>query len=95
MNDYQFKLVKVEGEFVWHAHNNTDETFIVLGGELIIEFRDKKIALKKGEMVVIPKGVEHKPVAQKECRIMIVEPRDVINTGGVGGHLTAKNDIWI
>ena len=95
MNDYQFKLVKVEGEFVWHAHDDTDETFIVLDGELIIEFRDKTITLKKGEMIVVPKGVEHKPSAQQECQIMIIEPKGVINTGDTRGHLTIENDVWI
>ena len=95
MNDYQFKLVKVEGEFVWHAHDDTDETFIVLDGELIIEFRDKTITLKKGEMIVVPKGAEHKPSAQQECQIMIIEPKGVINTGDTIGHLTTENDVWI
>ncbi len=95
MNDYQFKLVKVEGEFVWHAHDDTDETFIVLDGELIIEFRDKTITLKKGEMIVVPKGAEHKPSAQQECQIMIIEPKGAINTGDTRGHLTTENDVWI
>ena len=95
MNDYQFKLVKVEGEFVWHAHDDTDETFIVLDGELIIEFRDKTITLKKGEMIVVPKGAEHKPSAQQECQIMIIEPKGVINTGDASGYLTTENDVWI
>ena len=95
MNDYQFKLVKVEGEFVWHAHDDTDETFIVLDGELTIEFRDKIAIIKKGEMIVVPKGVEHKPSAQSECKIMIIEPKGVVNTGNKGGNLTAKNDVWI
>ena len=95
MNDYQFKLVKVEGEFVWHTHDDTDETFIVLDGELIIEFRDKTITLKKGEMIVVPKGAEHKPSAQQECQIMIIEPKGVINTGDARGPLTTENDVWI
>jgi mannose-6-phosphate isomerase-like protein (cupin superfamily) len=95
MNDYQFKLVKVEGEFVWHAHDDTDETFIVLDGELIIEFRDKTITLKKGEMIVVPKGAEHKPSAQQKCQIMIIEPKGVINTGDARGPLTTENDVWI
>ena len=95
MNDYQFKLVKVEGEFVWHTHDDTDETFIVLDGELIIEFRDKTITLKKGEMIVVPKGAEHKPAAQQECQIMIIEPKGVVNTGDTRGHLTTENDVWI
>ena len=95
MNDYQFKLVKVEGEFVWHSHEDTDEIFIVLDGELAIEFRDKSISLKKGEMVVVPRGVEHRPSAKKECQIMIVEPKNIVNTGGSSGMLTAENDVWI
>ena len=95
MNGYYFKLVKVKGEFVWHTHDDTDETFIVLDGELIIEFRDKTITLKKGEMVVIPKGMEHKPASREECQIMIVEPKGVMNTGDSDDQLTAENDVWI
>jgi mannose-6-phosphate isomerase-like protein (cupin superfamily) len=95
MNDYQFKLVKVEGEFVWHDHPDTDEVFIVLEGVLNIEFRDGLVTLNSGEMFVIPKGVEHKPVANSECKIMIVEPKGVINTGDSGSELTAKNDVWV
>jgi mannose-6-phosphate isomerase-like protein (cupin superfamily) len=95
MNDYQFKLVKVEGEFVWHDHQNTDEVFIVLEGVLNIEFRDGLVTLNSGEMFVIPKGVEHKPVANSECKIMIVEPKGVVNTGDSSSELTAKNDVWV
>ena len=95
MNDYQFKLAKVEGEFVWHSHNDSDETFIIIKGELTIEFRDGNIDLKEGEMFVVPKGKEHKPVAKKECQIMLIEPKGVVNTGDVGGERTAKNDVWI
>ena len=95
MNDYYFKLVKVKGEFVWHTHDDTDETFIVLDGELIIESRDKTITLKKGEMVVIPKGMEHKPASREECQIMIVEPKGVMNTGDSDDQLTAENDVRI
>jgi mannose-6-phosphate isomerase-like protein (cupin superfamily) len=95
MNDYQFKLVKVEGEFVWHDHPDTDEVFIVLEGILNIEFRDGIVTLNSGEMFVIPKGVEHKPVANSECKIMIVEPKGVVNTGDSGSELTAENDVWV
>ncbi len=95
MNDYQFKLVKVEGEFVWHDHPDTDEVFIVIEGTLDIEFRDNVVSLNSGEMFVIPKGVEHKPVANNECKIMIVEPKGVINTGDAAGELTAPNDVWV
>ena len=95
MNDYQFKLVKVQGEFVWHDHPETDEVFIVVEGSLDIEFRDGKVTLESGEMFVIPKGVEHKPVAKNECRVMLVEPKGVVNTGNAGGELTAENNIWV
>ncbi|WP_448569740.1 cupin domain-containing protein [Thalassotalea ganghwensis] len=95
MNDYQFKLVKVAGEFVWHDHPDTDEVFIVIEGELTIEFRDERVCLNAGEMYVIPKGVEHKPSAKNECKIMIVEPKGVINTGDAKSELTAENDVWI
>ncbi len=95
MNDYQFKLVKVKGEFVWHDHPDTDEVFIVLEGKLDIEFRDSKVTLESGEMFVVPKGIEHRPVAEKECKMMLIEPKGVINTGEVESDLTAENDVWI
>ncbi|AOT07992.1 cupin domain-containing protein [Pseudoalteromonas luteoviolacea] len=95
MNDYQFKLVKVIGEFTWHQHDNTDETFIVLEGALDIYFRDKTVHLNRGEMFVVERGVEHKPVALEECHLLIIEPKGVINTGDTGGELTADNDVWI
>jgi len=95
LNDYQFKLAKLEGEFVWHAHEETDEAFIVLDGSLDIQFRDGSVTLKSGEMYVVPKGVEHKPVAIEECKILLVEPKGVVNTGTAGGERTAKNDVWI
>ncbi len=95
MNDYQFKLAKIKGDFVWHKHENTDETFIVIEGEMGIEFRDGKVKIKSGEMFVVPKNVEHKPYAQQECHLLIVEPRGVVNTGDIKNNLTAKNDVWI
>ena len=95
MNDYQFKLVKIQGEFVWHNHGDTDEVFIVLSGQMNIEFEDQTVTLNAGEMYVVPKGVQHKPTAQKECMVMLVEPRNVANTGEAGGDLTAENDVWI
>jgi len=95
MNDYQFKLVKLQGEFVWHSHAGTDEVFIVVDGAMAIEFRDGRVELKAGEMFVVPRGVEHRPVATAECSVMLVEPRGVVNTGDAGGALTAKNDVWI
>lgn len=95
MNDYQFKLVKVQGEFVWHAHPETDEVFLVLKGVLDLHFRAGHVALKEGEMYVVPKGVEHKPVANEECHILLVEPAGTVNTGGVVSEKTAPNDVWI
>ncbi|MEK5333614.1 MULTISPECIES: cupin domain-containing protein [unclassified Lysinibacillus] len=95
MNDYQFKLVKIQGDFVWHQHRETDEVFIVLDGEMVIAFRDGEVKLSKGEMYVIPKGVEHKPYAEQECQIMLVEPRGVVNTGETNSEMTAENDVWI
>jgi mannose-6-phosphate isomerase-like protein (cupin superfamily) len=95
MNDVQFKLAKLQGEFVWHAHADTDEVFIVLEGGRKLQFRDGEIPLSAGEMYVVPKGVEHRPVAARECCVMLVEPRGVVNTGDAGGALTAPNDDWI
>ncbi|MFL2962498.1 MAG: cupin domain-containing protein [Candidatus Poseidoniaceae archaeon] len=95
MNDYQFKLAKLEGEFVWHNHPDTDEVFIVIEGSMKIELEDGVVELNTGEMYVVPKGVMHKPSAEKECKIMLVEPRGVVNTGEADSDLTAENDVWI
>ncbi|KSG05594.1 cupin [Pseudomonas aeruginosa] len=95
MNDYQFKLVKIEGDFVWHSHADTDETFIVLAGRLRIDFRDGAMHLGPGEMYVVPRGVKHKPFAEGEVRMLLVEPCGVRNTGDQGGERTAVNDLWI
>jgi mannose-6-phosphate isomerase-like protein (cupin superfamily) len=95
MNDYQFKVVKLQGDFVWHDHRDTDETFSVLDGELRIDFRDGAVHLSRGEMFVVPKGVEHKPYAEKEVQLLLIEPRGVANTGHQGGERTAPNDVWI
>ena len=99
MNDYHFKLVKVQGEFVWHNHPETDEFFMVLDGELAIELPDRTVTLKAGEVFVVPKGVEHRPVAAQECHMLLVEPAGTINTGdaadGAGSDRTADNDAWI
>ena len=95
MNDYQFKLVKFQGEFVWHSHPDTDEVFIVLNGKMEIAFRDEAITLQAGEMFVIPKGREHITRATSECHALLVEPRGVVNTGNAGGELTAESDVWV
>lgn len=95
LNDYQFKLVKLEGEFVWHTHDYTDEAFIVLHGELEIGMRDRTVTIAPGEMFVVPKGVEHITRAASECHVLLIEPRGVVNTGDAGGDFTAPNDVWI
>jgi mannose-6-phosphate isomerase-like protein (cupin superfamily) len=95
MNDYHFKLVKLQGDFIWHRHDKTDEVFIVLDGELSIRFREGSVSLKGGEMLVVPKGVEHKPSSENECKSMLVEPAGTINTGDAGGEMTAEDNIWI
>lgn len=95
MNDYQFKIVRIEGDFIWHDHPETDETFIVLKGRLRIDFRDGAVSIGAGEMFVVPKGVEHKPYAEQEVHLLLIEPRGVLNTGHAGGDRTAQNDQWI
>ncbi len=95
MNDYQFKLARLQGDFIWHDHVDTDETFIVLEGCLRIDFRDGHVDVKQGEMFVVPKGVEHKPFAEHEVKLLLIEPRGVVNTGQEGGARTASNDVWI
>jgi mannose-6-phosphate isomerase-like protein (cupin superfamily) len=95
MNDYQFKLARLEGDFVWHAHADTDEVFIVLEGRLRIDFRDGAVELAAGEMFVVPKGVEHKPFADGEAKVLLVEPRGVVNTGDAASERTARNDVWV
>ena len=95
LNDYQFKVVRIEGDFIWHDHPETDEAFIVFSGQLRIDMRDGAVTIGPGEMFVVPKGVEHKPYAEKEVQLLLVEPRGVLNTGHVGGDRTAQNDVWI
>ena len=95
MNDYQFKLVKIKDDFIWHSHEDTDEVFIVLEGSMHIEFNDETVKLSEGELLVVPKGTKHRPFAHEEATIMLVEPRGVINTGDTDSDLTAKNDQWI
>lgn len=95
MNDSHFKLVKFRGEFVWHDHKHTDEAFIVLAGEMIVHLRSGDVPVKKGEMIVIPKGVQHKTSAVNECQAMLIEAAGTANTGDAGGDKTAPADSWI
>ena len=95
MNDYQFKLVKIKGEFIKHQHLETDEVFIVIEGKMSIEFETETIDINTGEMIVVPKGVTHKPFSEEECKVMLVEPRGVLNTGNAEGDMTSLNDQWI
>jgi mannose-6-phosphate isomerase-like protein (cupin superfamily) len=92
LNDYEIKVVKVQGEFVWHAHDETDELFLVVEGNLTIRLRDQDVALSPGQMFVVPRGVEHCPVADGEVHAILIEPAGVVNTGGAGGALTAPYD---
>jgi mannose-6-phosphate isomerase-like protein (cupin superfamily) len=95
INDYHLKLVKIQGEFVWHSHSETDEVFIVLDGSMEIRFRDGMVTLNRGEMYIVSKGVEHKPYAAKECSLLLIEPAGTINTGDAAGGITAPDDVWI
>ena len=95
LNDYQIKIVKVEGDFVWHDHSDTDEFFFVIEGTLFIEFESETMELNAGELYVVPKGVQHRPFAHGECKVMLIEPRGVVNTGEASSDLTASNDVWI
>ncbi|MNF62104.1 Cupin domain protein [compost metagenome] len=95
MNDYQFKVVRIQGDFVWHSHSDTDEAFFVLEGQLRIDFRDRYVTLGSGDLFIVPKGVEHKPYAEKEVMLMLIEPQGVVNTGDEVGDRTAESNVWI
>ena len=95
LNDYQLKLAKLKGDFIWHSHPETDEMFYVIKGRLSIELRDGSIELAEGEVCVVPRGVEHRPRASEECHVLLIEPRGVVNTGDAGGALQAENDVWL
>ena len=92
LNDYEVKLAKLEGEFVWHSHADTDELFLVVSGELVIQFRDGEARLGPGQMIIVPRGVEHRPVAEGLVQSLLIEPAGVVNTGDAGGPLTAAHD---
>ena len=95
MNDYQFKVARLQGDFIWHAHAETDEAFLVLDGQFRLDFRDGSVTLGSGELYVVPRGVEHKPYAEAQVKLLLIEPRGVLNTGAEGGERTALNDLWI
>jgi len=92
LNDYEIKLAKLEGEFVWHTHDDTDELFLVIDGTLTIQLRDGDVVLRPGQLYVVPRGVEHCPVADGDVSVMLIEPAGVVNTGAAGGDLTAAYD---
>ena len=95
MNDNHFKLARIKGEFVWHSHPETDEVFIVISGSMKIHLREEIIELNTGEMYVVPKGIEHKPTAEGQCHILLIEPAGTLNTGDAGGDMTRQEQVWI
>ncbi|MBV0916810.1 cupin domain-containing protein [Mycobacteroides chelonae] len=92
LNDYEVKVVKLSGEFVWHKHDETDELFLVIAGELTIQLRDRDVTVGPGQLFVVPRGVEHRPRAHGEVHAVLIEPTGVVNTGDAGGALTAAYD---
>jgi len=95
LNDYHIKIARIAGEFVWHSHPETDELFVVVRGVMTIHLRQEELSLREGELCVIPRGVEHKPAAEEECHILIVEPAGTVNTGDAGGERTVDEVEWI
>jgi mannose-6-phosphate isomerase-like protein (cupin superfamily) len=91
INDFYVKLVKVKGEFVWHHHDNEDELFLIIKGRLLIKFRDRDLYLNAGEFVIIPKGIEHCPVAEEEVHMLLLEPKTTLNTGNIENERTVSN----
>lgn len=94
VNDFHVKLVKLEGEFVWHFHEAEDELFLVLQGRLRMQFRDREIVVEAGELIVVPHGMEHRPVADEEAQVLLFEPKSTVNTGTAGGDRTREVE-WI
>jgi mannose-6-phosphate isomerase-like protein (cupin superfamily) len=95
MNNYDFKIVKFKGDFIWHSHPETDETFIIMEGTLVMNFRGRKVEVRAGEMIVIPKGVEHKPSSEDGYRAILIEPEGVSNTGDVRSEITIQKVEWV
>jgi mannose-6-phosphate isomerase-like protein (cupin superfamily) len=95
MNDYEFKIVTFKGDFVWHSHPETDETFIIIEGTLIMNFRDRNVTVNAGEMIVIPKGMEHRPSSEDGYKAILIEPEGVANTGNVQSEMTIEKIQWV
>jgi mannose-6-phosphate isomerase-like protein (cupin superfamily) len=95
MNNYDFKIVKFKGDFIWHSHPETDETFIIMEGTLVMNFHDRKVEVRAGEMIVIPKGVEHKPSSENGYKAILIEPEGVSNTGNVQSEMTIEKFEWV
>jgi len=95
LNGQHVKLAKIQGEFVWHHHAHEDELFLVVRGQFRMEFRDRSVELREGDLLVVPRGVEHRPVAERECSILLFEPAGTVNTGNAGGALTRDRLGWI
>jgi mannose-6-phosphate isomerase-like protein (cupin superfamily) len=95
LNDSYVKLAKVKGEFDWHHHDNEDELFLIVKGQLLMKFRDKDVVVKEGEIIIVPKGVDHKPVAEKETQILLLEPKTTLNTGNLQNERTREDLEWI
>jgi mannose-6-phosphate isomerase-like protein (cupin superfamily) len=95
LNGYHVKVARLRGEFVWHAHAETDELFLVHRGAMVIRFRDGEVRLGAGDLYVVPRGVEHCPVAEADCEVLLIEPAGTVNTGDAGGERTAPDDEWI
>jgi len=95
MNNYDFKIVKFKGDFIWHSHPETDETFIIIEGTLVMNFRDRKVEVRAGEMIVIPKGVEHRPSSKNGYKAILIEPEGVSNTGNVRSEITIEKVEWV
>jgi mannose-6-phosphate isomerase-like protein (cupin superfamily) len=95
LNDSYVKLVKTKGEFVWHHHENEDELFLVVKGRLLMKLRDRDVWVDEGEFIIVPRGVEHKPVAEEEVHIVLLEPKTTVNTGNVQDERTITEEEWI
>ncbi len=95
MNNYEFKIVKFKGDFVWHSHSDTDEAFIIVEGTMAMNFRDRTVDVRAGEMIIVPKGVEHKPSSSDGYKALLIEPEGVPNTGSVQSDMTITTVEWV